>query len=93
LAEIGFANAVLARETPHRLMLLDGHLRAEVAASEIIPVLVLDVNEVESDLIPASFDPGNQRGRSGRDSLFRFARTTAAHPLPLRELLNRFFHT
>jgi hypothetical protein len=30
LAEIGFADAVLARETPDGLMLIDGHLRAEM---------------------------------------------------------------
>ena len=31
LADIGWADAVLARETPDGLMLIDGHLRAEVA--------------------------------------------------------------
>jgi hypothetical protein len=29
LAEVGFADALLARETPKGLMLIDGHLRAE----------------------------------------------------------------
>jgi hypothetical protein len=29
LSEVGFADALLARETPAGLMLIDGHLRAE----------------------------------------------------------------
>ena len=57
LAEIGFADAVLARETDDGLMLIDGHLRAEVAPDSVVPVLVLDVNEAEADVILATHDP------------------------------------
>jgi len=57
LAEIGFAGAVLARETPQGLMLIDGHLRTETAADSEIPVLILDVDEAEADKILATFDP------------------------------------
>lgn len=57
LAEIGFAGAVLARETKQGLMLLDGHLRTETAKDATIPVLVLDVDESEADKILATFDP------------------------------------
>ncbi len=51
------ANAVLARETDQGLMLLDGHLRAEVAPDEMLPVLVLDVTPEEGDKLLASLDP------------------------------------
>jgi len=57
LAEIGIADAVLARETPEGLMLLDGHLRADVAPDVQWPVLVLDVNDAEADKILATHDP------------------------------------
>ena len=57
LAEIGFADATLARETPNGVMLIDGHLRAEVAPDAQIPVLVLDVTEAEADRILATHDP------------------------------------
>lgn len=57
LAEVGWADAVLARETADGLMLIDGHLRAEVAPDEKIPVLVLDVSEEEGDKILATLDP------------------------------------
>ena len=58
LQEIGFAGAELARELPDgRLMLIDGHCRAELAGESEIPVLVLDVDEAEADKILATFDP------------------------------------
>lgn len=57
LSEISYADALLARETPDGLHLLDGHLRAETTGDGIIPVLVLDVTDEESDKIFASHDP------------------------------------
>ena len=40
LAEIGYADALLVRETSDGLMLIDGHLRAEVTPDMEVPVLV-----------------------------------------------------
>lgn len=58
LAEIGYADALLTRETPDgRLMLIDGHLRAETTPNELVPVLVVDVTEEEADKLLATFDP------------------------------------
>ena len=58
LAEVGIADAVLARELPDgSLMLVDGHLRAETITDAEVPVLVLDVNESEADKILATLDP------------------------------------
>ena len=57
LAEVGIADAVLARETDDGLQLIDGHLRAEIAPDTEWPVLVLDVNEEEAKLILATHDP------------------------------------
>lgn len=57
LADIGFADALLARETPHGLMLIDGHLRTELSADQEVPVLVLDVTEAEADKLLATLDP------------------------------------
>ena len=54
LSEIGFANAVLARETPHGRALLDGHLRAEVATDGILSVLALDVTPEKGGLALAA---------------------------------------
>lgn len=58
LAEIGIADAVLVRELDDgSLMLIDGHLRTEVLSDEVIPCLVLDVDEQEADKLLVTFDP------------------------------------
>src|SRR5258706_10201033 len=58
LQSIGFAGAELARVLPDgRLMLIDGHLRAEEMADAPIPVLVTDLDEAEADALLATFDP------------------------------------
>jgi ParB-like chromosome segregation protein Spo0J len=50
LREIGIADALLTRELPdQRLMLIDGHLRADIMPEQEVTVLVLDVNEEEAD--------------------------------------------
>lgn len=57
LAEIGYADALLVRETPDGLMLIDGHLRAETTPKANVPVLVLDVTEEEADKLLLTLDP------------------------------------
>jgi hypothetical protein len=58
LAEVGLADACLARELPDgSLMLIDGHLRAETLGTGEVPVLVLDVTEKEADKILLLLDP------------------------------------
>jgi len=58
LAEIGFAEALVARELEDgTLELIDGHLRAETVGDTAVPVLVLDVDEAEADKLLATLDP------------------------------------
>ena len=58
LAEVGYADALLARELPDgTLELVDGHLRAELDPDQEVPVLVLDVDEAEAGKILATLDP------------------------------------
>ena len=57
LDEIGWAAACLARETPDGLVLIDGHLRTDVAGDDTVPVLIIDVTAPEADLILATLDP------------------------------------
>jgi DNA modification methylase len=57
LAEVGFADALLARETPAGLMLIDGHLRAETTPDMEVPVLILDLSEAESEKLLLVLDP------------------------------------
>jgi hypothetical protein len=70
LAEIGYADALLARELPDgSLMLVDGHLRAETTPDAIVPVLVLDVDEAEADKILLTHDPLAAMATASREHL------------------------
>jgi len=57
LSQVGYADAVVARETPDGLMVIDGHLRAELAGDGDVPVLVVDVSEEEAGAALATLDP------------------------------------
>jgi len=58
LAEIGYADALLARElSDGSLELIDGHLRAEITPDVDVPVLVLDLDEQEAAKLLALHDP------------------------------------
>lgn len=57
LEQVGFADALLARETKDGLELIDGHLRQDVAGDQEVPVLVLDLTDDEADVVLATHDP------------------------------------
>ena len=57
IEDIGFADAVLARETDDGLELIDGHLRQEVMGDQEVPVLIIDVTEEEADKMLLTLDP------------------------------------
>ena len=58
LEEVGWADALIAREREDgRLELIDGHLRAELDPDQMVPVLILDVDEAEARKLLAVMDP------------------------------------
>src|SRR6266540_6569644 len=57
LRQIGYADALLARRDGGALVLIDGHLRQSLDPEQVVPVLVLDVDEAEADLLLATLDP------------------------------------
>ena len=74
LSEIGFADAILARELEDgSLQIIDGHLRQSMDPEATVPVLVLDVDEAEADKLLVTLDP--------------LAALAIADPEPLRALL------
>jgi len=77
LAEIGFADALLARETPDGLELIDGHLRADVMGSGLVPVLILDVTAEEADKILLTLDPLAAMAHKDDDALLALLRDTS----------------
>jgi site-specific DNA-methyltransferase (adenine-specific)/site-specific DNA-methyltransferase (cytosine-N4-specific) len=70
LAEVGIADAAIARELPDgTLELIDGHLRADVLGDELIPVLVLDVTADEAAKILVTLDPLAAMAEADSDKL------------------------
>lgn len=58
LADVGFAGAALGRrDETGRIILVDGHLRSDMAADQPIPVLILDIDETEAGRLLATLDP------------------------------------
>lgn len=58
LSDVGFVGAIIARETDKgELVILDGHLRADVADDEEVPVLVTDLDEDEARKVLLTYDP------------------------------------
>lgn len=55
---MGWADAAIARELPDgTLELVDGHLRADLDADAVIPVMVVDLDEGEAKKVLATLDP------------------------------------
>ena len=55
LEEVGWAGALIARETPAGLEVIDGEMRTDM--DEMVPVLVVDVTDEEADLLLSTMDP------------------------------------
>ena len=74
LEDIGFADAVSARETPNGLVLIDGHLRQEVMGDQPVPVLIVDVTEEEADKMLLTYDPLAMMAHADTDQLLGLLR-------------------
>lgn len=58
LSEIGYADALLARELPDgTLELVDGHARQALDPDQVVPVLVLDLDQDEAHKLMTVLDP------------------------------------
>jgi len=88
LAEVGYADALIARETPEGLMLVDGHLRAETTPDADVPVLVLDITEAEADLMLVTLDPLAAMAGRDEDRLGELLATVSSDNQAVADLLN-----
>ena len=88
LAEVGYADALIARQTPDGLMLIDGHLRAEIDADAKVPVLVLDVTEEEADKIMLTLDPLAAMAEADQQRLGELLREIETGSDAVQSLLN-----
>jgi hypothetical protein len=89
LAEIGYADALLARESADgTLTLIDGHLRAETTPEATVPVLVLDVNDAEADKILATIDPLGAMAGTAEEQLAALVADVTTENAALQTLLD-----
>jgi hypothetical protein len=90
LTEIGYADALLARELPSgRLMLIDGHSRKETTPEAVVPVLVLDLDESEADKLLLTLDPLAAMAESDADRIKELLETVQTDDKAVEELLRR----
>jgi hypothetical protein len=89
LAEVGYADALLARETAEGLILIDGHLRAETTPDSEVPVLVLDVTAEEADKILLTLDPLAGLAETDRDALASLLATVESDSQAVKDLFAR----
>lgn len=87
LEEVGYADALLAYETPQGLKLIDGHLRASTTPDTIVPVLVLDVDEAEASKLLASIDPLAAMAEADASALDNLLRDVQTGNQALAEML------
>jgi ParB-like chromosome segregation protein Spo0J len=89
LAEIGYADALLARELADgTLELIDGHLRAETTPDAVVPVLILDLNEEEAAKLLALLDPLANLAETDTEALAELASELDLQSPVLRDLLH-----
>jgi len=90
LKEIGYADALIARELPDgQLQLIDGHLRAETTPNTDVPVLVLDVSEEEADKLLATLDPLAAMAEADTGRLQALLESVRSDDEAVQELLRR----
>lgn len=89
LSEVGYANALLARECDDgQLELIDGHLRAEISPDQLVPVLILDVDEKEAATILATHDPLTALAEVETELLNSLATEIDINDGPIQKLLS-----
>ncbi|MGD0290699.1 MAG: DNA methyltransferase [Candidatus Binataceae bacterium] len=90
LAEVGYADALIVRELPDgRLMLIDGHLRAETTKNATVPVLVLDVTEAEADKLLLTLDPLAAMALADQEQVMALLETVRTDSQAVAALLER----
>jgi DNA modification methylase len=87
LREVGIADAVLAREVDGGLELIDGHLRADLEADAMLPVLILDVDQAEADKLLATIDPLAAMAEANEEKLAALLATLETESDEMRALV------
>ncbi len=93
LAEVGYADALLARELPDgTLELIDGHLRAETTPDVEVPVLILDLDDAEAAKLLALHDPLAGMAEANDEMLAELIADLETENAAVQALLDQMIH-
>ncbi len=88
LAEVGYADACLARELEDgSLELVDGHLRKDLDPDQELPVLVLDLDEAEAAKLLTVLDPLAGMAEANEEALTSLLAEIETESTGLKEML------
>ena len=88
LAEIGYVDALIARETENgELELLDGHLRRDLTPDMEVPVLVVDLDDSEAATVLATLDPLSAMAEADEQKLGELLAGLEAEDEAVQEML------
>ena len=87
LEEVGSVDVLKAVETPDGLMLIDGHLRQDLAGDEEVRVAVLDLDDDEQRKVLATFDPIGAMAHHDQVALTALVDSIEVEAVSVRELL------
>jgi DNA modification methylase len=94
LQEIGYAAALIARRDPDgNLTLIDGHLRKDLDPDQVVPVLVLDVDEDEARKLLATMDPISALARPDPQALIDLLSGMDTQSEALADLLEQLYRS
>jgi len=89
LAEIGYADALIARELPDGTFeLIDGHLRAELTPDSLVPVLLVDLSDDEAAKLLALLDPLAGLAQTNRQLLAELVQSVETQNESIRRFLD-----
>ena len=89
LREIGYADALLARELPDgSLELIDGHARRALDPEQVVPVLVTDLDEPEAAKLLLTLDPLAAMAAADAAALERLRQEVAIDDPALRAMVD-----
>ena len=87
LEEVGDIDYLKVVETPEGLMLVDGHLRADIQADSEVDVVVLDLDPQEQAKVLATFDPLAAMAQTNMDQFLALAETIESESQMINDLL------
>jgi hypothetical protein len=89
LNEIGYADALLARELPDgTLELVDGHARQALDPDQMVPVLILDIDQNEANKLLTVLDPLAAMAEANQEALGQLLLETQTDNAGLQAMLD-----